>query len=460
MEKEKIKQIFESQKKFFLTDQTQNIEFRTSQLKQLKKYIIIYEKEILNALDADLHKPEFEAWIGEIQPVLHDIDEAIKRLHYWIKPHTVKTPWALFPATSYIHPQPYGISLVMAPWNFPFQLCFLPLIGSLAAGNTIIIKPSEFAPHTADIMEKIISDTFPSEYITVIQGEILEAQALLELPFNYIFFTGSTRVGKIVMKKAAEHVIPLTLELGGKNPCIVDESTNLDVATRRIIWGKFFNAGQNCIAPDYLLIKRSIKEKFISLAKKYITQFYGANPKRSSDFARIVNDEHMDRLTELLQEGSIVCGGEVDFQEKYIAPTIIDNLSKENAVFHEEIFGPILPIFIYDSFDEIIEIIQNKPKSLVIYYFGSNKEERKRLKYTRSGSLVFNDVLIQGSNHNLPFGGIGWSGFGKYYSKKSFERFSHYRSILKNRTFPDFSLRYPPYDSLKKVRRWLISFFG
>ncbi|RKD30545.1 aldehyde dehydrogenase [Thermohalobacter berrensis] len=452
----KHREIVEKQKNFFEKGITKNISFRMEMLKHLKKVILENEKLILKALKDDLNKPPFEAYATEIGIVLDEIDYVIKNLKNWTKPKKVKTPIFHFLSKSFIYPEPYGVVLIIAPWNYPFQLVLSPLIGAIAGGNCAIIKPSEYSSNTSKILSKIINENFKSDFITVIEGGSEVNKSLLEQKFDYIFFTGSVRVGKIVMEAASKHLTPITLELGGKSPCIVDEEANIDLAAKRITWGKFLNAGQTCVAPDYLLVHKNIKEGLIKNIIKYIKEFYGDDPRKSPDYPRIINKKHFIRLSKLLEDGEIVYGGEVDEDDLYLSPTIIDNIDWNFEIMKDEIFGPLLPVLEYKDLDEVINKVNGKPKPLALYFFSNNKEkEKKVLEDIPFGGGCINDTIVHVASSYLPFGGVGNSGMGSYHGKASFDTFTHYKSILKKSNMFDINLRYPPYrnkiKALKKI---------
>ncbi|MDI9231420.1 aldehyde dehydrogenase [Staphylococcus caprae] len=443
-----IEQKFYQSKQFFKTNKTKELKFRKHQLKILRKSIKNHENELLEALEKDLGKNNVEAYATEIGVLLKSIKIARKELKNWTKTKQVDTPLYLFPTKSYIKNEPYGTVLIIGPFNYPVQLVFEPLIGAIAAGNTAIVKPSEHTPNVASVIRKIIEDSFDSNYISVVEGGINETQTLIHLPFDYMFFTGSEKVGKVVYEAAAKNLVPVTLELGGKSPVIVDETANIKVASERISFGKFTNAGQTCVAPDYILIDRKVKNDLIDALKQTITEFYGKNIKESPDFGRIVNEKHFNRLNELLEidKNNIVFGGKSSKQDLYIEPTILENINVQDKVMQEEIFGPILPILTYDSFDEAIEIIQSKPKPLSLYLFSEDENASHRvLDKLLFGGGAINDTLIHVANPNLPFGGVGASGIGQYHGKYSFDTFSHMKSYTFKSTRLESSVYFPPY---------------
>lgn len=433
------------QRSFFKTHQTLPVSFRLQALKQLRKAIIENEDLLMGALKKDLKKSKFEAFATEIGIVIKELDFHIRHLKKWARPKRVKSSLIHFKSRHYIYSEPYGISLIIAPWNYPLLLLMSPLIGSISGGNCSILKPSPYAKHTAEAMEHIISQYFDENYICFFQGGREVNKALLAEKFDYIFFTGSKSLGKIVMKSAADHITPVTLELGGKSPCIVDNDANLKFAARRIIWGKFINAGQTCIAPDYLLIHENIKEKFYELLKENIKRFYGNFPKKSPDYGRIVNEQSFNRLTSYLANLNIITGGESDIKEYYIAPTLVDQFDLNHQIMVDEIFGPILPIITFSNLKEVIELVNSKPKPLALYYFSRNAESQNEiLKNISSGGACINDTIMQIASSRLPFGGVGESGMGSYHGKSSFETFSHKRSLIKKAQWIDVPLRYAP----------------
>ncbi len=451
-----IQNILQNQKKFFSQGKTIDYSFRLQQLKLLKHVIKAHETEILEALKSDLKKSEFEGYATEVGFTYEELNHAIIHLKSWMKPKTVWTPLTQFWAVSKIYPKPYGNSLIIAPWNYPFQLLFAPLIGAIAAGCTAVLKASELAPATSSIAKKLITQYFQPEYIALIEGGIETSQHLLEQKWDVIFFTGSTQVGKIVMQAAAKHLTPVILELGGKSPCIVDETAHLEFAARRIVWGKLVNAGQTCVAPDYLLVHESIKQPLVQKIIENIKKSYGNDPAQSPDYPRIINEKHFIRLTNYLKDGTVLYGGQHNIQTLYFAPTLLENVSPHSPVMQDEIFGPILPILTYQNLDEVIQFINERPKPLALYlYTNSTYNERKILNYTDSGGGCINDCLVHLAPQDLPFGGVGDSGIGNYHGKSSFQAFSHPRGILKKTNLFDIPIRYAPY--LNKLK--LLKFF-
>lgn len=443
-----IRDKFNNSKAFFNTHKTKNLKFRKQQLKLLSKNIKNHENELLDALYKDLGKSKVEAYATEIGMLLKSIKLMRKELKNWSKTKQTDTPLYLFPTKSYIKKEPYGTVLIIGPFNYPVQLVFEPLIGAIAAGNTAIVKPSELTPHVAIVIKDIIEDTFDEAYVSVVEGGIEETQTLLSLPFDYMFFTGSEKVGKIVYEAAARKLIPVTLELGGKSPVIVDDTANIKVASERISFGKFTNAGQTCVAPDYILVQRKVKNDLIKALKKTITEFYGENIEKSPDFGRIVNQKHFNRLNDLIQihKDNVVFGGNSSKEDLYIEPTLLDNMTNDNKIMKEEIFGPILPIITYDNFDEVLEIIQSKSKPLSLYLFSEDENMTHRVVEELSfGGGAINDTLMHLANPNLPFGGVGSSGIGQYHGKYSFDTFSHMKSYTFKSTRLESSLFFPPY---------------
>ncbi|ANI70356.1 TPA: aldehyde dehydrogenase [Staphylococcus aureus] len=443
-----IEQKFYDSKAFFNTQQTKDISFRKEQLKKLSNAIKSYESDILEALYTDLGKNKVEAYATEIGITLKSIKNARKELKNWTKTKNVDTPLYLFPTKSYIKKEPYGTVLIIAPFNYPFQLVFEPLIGAIAAGNTAIIKPSELTPNVARVIKRLINETFDANYIEVIEGGIEETQTLIHLPFDYVFFTGSENVGKIVYQAASENLVPVTLEMGGKSPVIVDETANIKVASERICFGKFTNAGQTCVAPDYILVHESVKDDLITALSKTLREFYGQNIQQSPDYGRIVNLKHYHRLTSLLNSAqmNIVFGGHSDEDERYIEPTLLDHVTSDSAIMQEEIFGPILPILTYQSLDEAIAFIHQRPKPLSLYLFSEDENATQRVINELSfGGGAINDTLMHLANPKLPFGGVGASGMGRYHGKYSFDTFTHEKSYIFKSTRLESGVHLPPY---------------
>ena len=437
-----------------------DIGYRKEILTRLLNAVIVHENEIVSALKADFNKPEFETVVTETSYVISDLKYTIKNISNWAKPEMV-FPFILnIPSSDTIYKEPYGKVLVIAPWNYPFQLALCPVIAAVAAGNQVVLKPSELTPNTAAIIQKIIAAIFPINHVEVIQGDADVATQLLAQRWDYIFFTGSVAVGKIVAKAAAANLTPVTLELGGKNPCIVDETANLQLAAKRIVWGKFINAGQTCIAPDYILVHQKSKNKFIEFLKAEITTAYGENPEISPDFARIINTKNWTRLVKMIDETKIIFGGKYNNETNYLAPTLIEENNLESLIMQDEIFGPLLPILTYTDESEIEAIITKYEKPLGFYIFSERKKFCDAIiaKYSFGGGCI-NDTMIHFSNKKLPFGGVGHSGIGAYHGKLSFDIFSHHKGVVKKATWIDLPLRYAPYKgklaSVKKILNWL-----
>ncbi|MCF6132423.1 aldehyde dehydrogenase [Flavobacterium wongokense] len=433
-----------------------DVNYRKQTLIKLLNCVQAHEKEITNALYADFKKPEFEAVLSETAYIVSELTHTIKNINKWAKPRMVLPSLLNFPSTDYIYKEPYGKVLIIAPWNYPYQLALCPLIAAVAAGNQVVVKPSELTPNTSKIVAKIINEVFAKSHVECIEGDHNVAQELLSQRWDYIFFTGSVAVGKIVAKAAAENLTPVTLELGGKNPCIIDETANLKVAAKRIVWGKFLNAGQTCIAPDYLLVSQKVKPAFIDLLKTEITNAYG-NPKDSPDFPRIINGKNWLRLAQMLQNEKILCGGETNETDFYIAPTLLDEPKPDSLVMKDEIFGPILPILSFKNEKELQEIITQYEKPLSLFIFTENQSfARKIIRDFSFGGGCINDTVIHFSNSRLPFGGVGHSGIGAYHGKRSFDTFSHQKPVVKKGNWLDIPIRYAPYNGkLKNLRRLL-----
>ena len=452
-----IQRVLEKQKNYFNTGATRDLNFRVEKLRKLKESIVKNEKQILEALWADLHKSEFEAYATEIGIILDEINFAVKHLKSWAKTKKVRTPLTNFLSSSYIYSEPYGVSLIISPWNYPFQLLMAPLIGAIAAGNCAMLKPSENAIKTTGVIIKVIEESFSEEFVCVVEayGGKESSEELLKEEFDYIFFTGSVPVGKIVMEAASKHLTPVTLELGGKSPCIVDKDADVVLAAKRIAWGKFLNAGQTCVAPDYILVHQSVKSKLLTEITRYINEFFGENPAKSNDFPRIISERQFDRLVGLLDIGNIVTGGEHSKIEKYIAPTIIDNISWNDPIMLDEIFGPILPILEFENLEEVIKIVNSRPKPLALYFFSTNKKNQERIidRISYGGGCI-NDTIMHVASPYLPFGGVGASGMAAYHGKGSYDVFSHKKSITKKSNLVDIKIRYAPYnDKIKLLKK-------
>lgn len=452
-----IKHIVQLQHEFFQSNATIDISFRIDQLKKLKMLIQMHEDEILHALKADMNKPEFESYTSEIANLYEEIDLALKNIKIWSKTKRVSTPLLYFLSSSFIYQEPMGVVLIIGTWNYPFQLTIAPLISAISAGNCVTLKTSDISVNTSHLIANMIKDNFEPQYISVIEGGRDATQALLKQPFDHIFYTGGTEVGKIVMKAASENLVPVTLELGGKSPCIVDKDIDIKQTARRIVWGKFFNAGQTCIAPDYLLVHSSIKSVLLDEMKKAVTEFFGDEPEKSPDYARIVSDKHFLRLKELLLEGNIFIGGTTIEKERYIAPTIIENISINNKIMEDEIFGPILPVLEYTSLNQVFEIVKNKSNPLALYLFTKNTSiQKKIIQGIPFGGGSINDTILQFGNIKLPFGGRGNSGMGHYHGEFGFKTFSHSKSVIKRSFLGDIPLRFPPYKVGIKALKWMM----
>lgn len=454
---EDINLIFKNQKEFFESGKTINVDYRIKNLKKLNDIIKKNEDKILSELKKDLGKSNFEGYVTEVGILYDDINFHIKNVKKWSSEEKRKSPIVYYPSKSYIYKEPYGVTLIIGPFNYPFQLVIAPLIGAISAGNTAIIKPSENSRNIALLLEKLINENFPEEYLRVVNplGGKETVSLLLDKPFDYIFFTGSVRVGKLVMQKAAQHLTPVTLELGGKSPCIVDSDAKLKLAAKRIVWGKFLNAGQTCVAPDYLCVHKSVKDELLKLIINEISIQFGENVRNSEDYPRIVNKSSLERLSGYLNDGKIYYGGNIDEDNLYMEPTLIIKPDLNSPLMSDEIFGPILPILVYEDLDNVIKFINHREKPLALYYFS---ESKKKIKYvltsTTSGGVTINDTIIHVANPNLPFGGVGNSGVGKYHGKESFETFTHNKSVMKRGTFIEFNIRFAPYkNKLNLVKR-------
>jgi len=448
---ERVKASISQQRSHFSTGQTRSLNFRRTQLKQLRTALVAAEADILAALKADLGKCAVEAYASEFALTLGDIDTVLKHLPRWMKSRQVKIPLVFQPASGQVVPEPLGVVLIISPWNYPLHLALGPLVSAIAAGNCVIIKPSEISPHTSALVAQLVARVFSPSYVHVIEGGVDTAQALLAEPFDHIFFTGSPTVGKIVMRAAAEHLSPVTLELGGKSPCIVAASADIKVAARRIVWGKCFNAGQTCIAPDYLLVDQQIKADLLAAIAQTSREFFGEDMASSPDYGRIVSDRHFQRLQAMMCEaiasGEKIIGGQCDADTRYMALTVIDQVDPEAKVMQEEIFGPILPVVGYERLADAIAYINQRPKPLALYLFSTARAQQQAVQtQTASGSLCFNETIAQYAISTLPFGGVGQSGMGIAHGKAGFDTFSHHKSILGKPNWPDIPLRYPPYQ--------------
>lgn len=458
-----VSQIVLRQREYFLTNETRSIDFRLKQLKKLKQAVEKYSDDIYEALWKDLHKCKEEAFLTELSIVINEINDHIKHLKKWAKPKKVKTPLYLMPSKSYVMYEPFGIALIIAPWNYPFHLMFAPLVGAISSGCCAVLKPSPYSQYTSEVMQMIIDDTFDKGYITMIQGHRDVNQALLAQKFDFIFYTGSPDMGRVVMEAASKNLTPVVLELGGKSPCVVDKDCNVDFAARRIVWGKTINAGQTCVAPDYMFVHKSVKKELIAKMIEYVEKFYGKDSQESEHYCRIINEKAYDRLVSYLDEGKIIYGGKCDTDERYIQFTLLD-LGQQTAVngqqsesipgvMKDEIFGPILPVIDFDDIDVVRNFVVNRPKPLAFYYFGNDENAFDILEKTTSGGVCINDTILHVGNDHLPFGGVGESGMGKYHSQESFLAFSNKRAVLKSSSKIDFAMKYPPYDKIDLIKK-------
>lgn len=446
----KISEITQKQKEFFYNEKTKDVNYRIKMLKNLRECIKQEENKINEALKKDLNKSEFETYMTETGMVLSELNHAISHIKKWSRTKKVVTPLAQFHSKSFIKPEPYGIVLVIAPWNYPFMLSMDPLIEAIAAGNCVILKPSEYAPNTANVLKEILKKVFPMEYVTVIEGGIEETTELLEQDLDYIFFTGGSKVGQIVMEKASKHLTPVTLELGGKSPCIITKDANISLAAKRIAFGKLLNAGQTCVAPDYILVEQEIKGDFIHYLEKYIKEFLGEKPLENENYPKIINEKHFHRIQGYLENQNIIFGGKGDSKTLKIEPTLLEIKDKNADIMQEEIFGPILPIITFQKIEDAISYVKSKEKPLALYLFTNNlKTERKVLSEVSFGGGCINDTIIHLASNHLGFGGVGKSGMGDYHGKNGFDTFTHYKSILKKYNWIDMPMRYMPYTKLK-----------
>lgn len=453
--RQEIEHLLAGHRNYYNTHATKDIQFRIKQLKRFREMILKYETRIADALWKDLHKSAEEAYLTETSIVLGELDNHIRHLKRWSKPTRVSTPMFMFPSRSRIIYEPLGVALIIAPWNYPFQLLMNPLVGAISAGCCAMLKASPSAPNIAQVMEELITETFPSEYISITQGHRDVNTMLLEQRFDFIFFTGSPGVGKVVMQTASQYLTPVVLELGGKSPCIVDKDANPETTARRMIWGKTINAGQTCIAPDYLFVHRGVKQKLFEEIKKALVQMFGNNPKESQYYARIVDDKAFERLTGFMKQGKIVIGGDSDKTQRYIAPTVIDNVEPHFDIMQNEIFGPLLPVMTFDDMNEVTSYINSHEKPLAFYYFGKNDNAKDVLYKTTSGGACINDTLMHIANHKLPFGGVGNSGMGKYHGRDSFLAFSNQRAVVSTTTLFDLPVKYAPFKYFGSIKNML-----
>lgn len=453
-----INELVENQKKFFNTGKTFDVDYRISMLKKFRQAILDNESEINAALKTDLGKSETESYMCETGMTLSELSYQIKHIRAWSKNKRHQTGLANFHAKSFSVYEPYGVVLIMSPWNYPFMLCLEPMVGAIAAGNCCVLKPSAYSPATSAVIKKIVKEVFPPEYVAVVEGGRAENTELLNRRFDYIFFTGGVTVGKLVMEKAAVNLTPITLELGGKSPCIIDDTCNIKLAAARVVFGKYLNCGQTCVAPDYILIDRKVKSAFIEQVKLQIAKMFGQNPLDNPNYGKIINEKHFTRINGLVDPDKVVCGGRSRSETLQIEPTVMDNVTADDKVMQEEIFGPIMPIISYDSIDEAENFIKDREKPLALYLFTKDKSVEKRfLKYVSFGGGCVNDTVLHLATSSMGFGGVGNSGMGSYHGKKSFETFSHEKSILKKYCWIDMPMRYQPYKNiyLKIIKMFL-----
>ena len=449
----RIGEIRAKQESYFRSGATLDVRTRKANLVAFEKAVLKWEKPLCEALWKDLHKSYEESYIAEVSILLGEIRTHIRNVGKWTRPQRRPTPMKLFPSRSKIISEPLGTALIISPWNYPVQLLLTPLVGVISSGCTAVLKPSPYVPEVSDVIEKMIRDTFPEEYVAVVQGDRNVNTALLEQRWDMIFFTGSPSFGRAVMAAAAKNLTPVVLELGGKSPCIIDKDADIEVAAKRVAWGKSLNAGQTCIAPDYLMLHKNIKDKFLSELEKAFGELLGDDPQKSEHFVRIVNDAAFERLKGYLADGEVVFGGKIDKDERYFSPTVLDHVSPDSPVMQEEIFGPIFPVQTFSSLDEVIRFVSMREKPLALYYFGGQGD--KVLKHTTSGGSCINDVIMHIANENVPFGGVGMSGMGSYHHKRTFDVFTHYRSVISTPTWIDLPFRYMPYMWFNAVKRLL-----
>ena len=449
----RIGEIRAKQESYFRSGATLDVRTRKANLVAFEKAVLKWEKPLCEALWKDLHKSYEESYIAEVSILLGEIRTHIRNVGKWTRPQRRPTPMKLFPSRSKIISEPLGTALIISPWNYPVQLLLTPLVGVISSGCTAVLKPSPYVPEVSDVIEKMIRDTFPEEYVAVVQGDRNVNTALLEQRWDMIFFTGSPSFGRAVMAAAAKNLTSVVLELGGKSPCIIDKDADIEVAAKRVAWGKSLNAGQTCIAPDYLMLHKNIKDKFLSELEKAFGELLGDDPQKSEHFVRIVNDAAFERLKGYLADGEVVFGGKIDKSERYFSPTVLDHVSPDSPVMQEEIFGPIFPVQTFSSLDEVIRFVSMREKPLALYYFGSQGD--KVLKHTTSGGSCINDVIMHIANENVPFGGVGMSGMGSYHHKRTFDVFTHYRSVISTPTWIDLPFRYMPYMWFNAVKRLL-----
>lgn len=448
----KIEKIVERQRKFFSTDRTKELRFRLEALSRLEMSIKEHEEDINAALKKDLNKSAFESYMTEVGMTLAELSYVKKNLPFWNMKNWKLSPLAQFHADSFTVSEPYGVVLVMSPWNYPFMLCMEPLIGAIAAGNCCVLKPSAYAPTVSKVVSDVIRDAFPGKYVAVVEGGRKENTELLEQRFDYIFFTGGVTVGKMVMEKASRNLTPVTLELGGKSPCIVTRDAKLSLAAKRLVFGKFLNSGQTCVAPDYLLIDERVKEEFLAYVVYWIEKMLGKEPLDNPDYPKMINEKHYQRVLNLIKGEKICCGGYGNQDTLQITPTVLEDVSWDAPVMQEEIFGPVLPVLTFKTLDEAIEKVKEREKPLALYLFTQRKDvEEKVLRTLSFGGGCINDTIIHLATSRMGFGGVGNSGMGSYHGKKSYETFSHEKSIVKKHTWIDLPIRYMPYTKGKEM---------
>ena len=439
-------EILQKQRTFFATGKTKEVNFRVESLKKMEKWICSHDENIMAALKADLNKPPFEAYATEVGTVLDELRFTLKHISSWNRPKRVMSNLKNFPSSGRIYSEPYGVTLIMSPWNYPFMLTITPVIAAISAGNCALVKPSAYSPATSSLIAGMVAELFNAGHVTVVEGGREENRMLLDECYDLIFFTGSTSVGKTVMQAAAQHLTPVILELGGKSPCIVDETANIKIAAKRIVWGKFVNAGQTCVAPDYILVHDSVKQKLIDQMKVSIRAMYGEKPHENTDYPKIINEKHFHRLLGLIQGEEIVTGGKSNAATLQIEPTLLDNVGWNAPVMNEEIFGPLMPLLTFSNMEQAVKMVNDRPKPLSAYLFTSNKKaERYFLRNLSFGGGCINDTIVHLSVSRLPFGGVGASGMGGYHGKAGFDAFTHYKSVLHKSRYIDIPLRYPPY---------------
>jgi NAD-dependent aldehyde dehydrogenases len=452
-----IKSIVQKQHDYFTKGETLELSFRRNALIQLQTAIKKYEAEILEALHKDLNKAPFEGYASEVGIIYTELKDAIHNLNRWNRKKKVRTPIVHFLSHSYMVSEPYGTVLILSPWNYPFQLTIAPLIGAIAGGNCVTVKPSAYSPNTSAMITKLLRECFEERYIAVVEGGREANQELLDQPFNYIFFTGSVAVGKKVMEAASKNLTPVTLELGGKSPCIVDKDANINLAAKRIIWGKTLNSGQTCVCPDYLLVHKDVKKDLLEAMKKYSKEFFGEMPCQNEEYPKIINQKHFDRLKGLLTNGKIIIGGEYNEETLQISPTILDQVTWNDPVMEEEIFGPILPVLEFEDMNDVITMVNSHPKPLALYLFTNNKIiEDQVISRVSFGGGCINDTLVHLATSYMPFGGVGESGMGGYHGKWSFDTFTHQKSIMKKSNLIDVNIRYAPYKNKMKLLKKLM----